>query len=99
MRVLVTGGAGYIGSHTLVELAAQGHEVCVLDDFSNSTADVLQRVERLCGAPIALETGDIRDPAALDRTMARFAPEENVGLRHSGATPPVYDTTTEGLVA
>ncbi len=87
MRVLVTGGAGYIGSHTLVELLAQGHQVCVLDDFSNSAADVLNRVEKLAGTQILSYVGDIRDRPILDRLMQEFRPEAVVhfaGLKAVG---------------
>ena len=47
--ILVTGGAGYIGSHTCVELLAAGHPVAVLDNFSNSSREVLARIEALAG--------------------------------------------------
>ena len=49
MRILVTGGAGYIGSHTLIELAAAGHETVVVDNLSNSNPVSLARVEELTG--------------------------------------------------
>jgi nucleoside-diphosphate-sugar epimerase len=49
MRDLVTGGAGYIGSHTLVELLAIGHELCVVDNFSNSDSSALERVVEISG--------------------------------------------------
>ena len=49
MRVLVTGGAGYIGSHTCLESLTAGHAVVVLDNFSNSKPVVFDRIERICG--------------------------------------------------
>jgi len=49
MRILVTGGAGYIGSHTCVELLAAGHEVVVVDNLANSSAEALARVRRISG--------------------------------------------------
>ena len=52
MRILVTGGAGYIGSHTCLELLRAGHEVVVIDNLSNSKAEALHRVQELRG-PIA----------------------------------------------
>ncbi|KAB2926757.1 MAG: UDP-glucose 4-epimerase GalE [Dechloromonas sp.] len=64
--ILVTGGAGYIGSHTVVELLAAGHELLILDNFSNSSAKVLERIERICGRRAAFAEGDIRDRALLD---------------------------------
>ena len=47
--ILVTGGAGYIGSHTVVELMAAGHELLILDNFSNSSPKVLERIEQISG--------------------------------------------------
>lgn len=49
MAILVTGGAGYIGSHTVVELLARGHEVVVLDNLCNGSEEALRRVERITG--------------------------------------------------
>ncbi|MFF2780215.1 UDP-glucose 4-epimerase GalE [Streptomyces sp. NPDC058052] len=65
--VLVTGGAGFIGSHTCVELLRAGHEVVVLDDHSNSSPEVLERVAKLAGRPLAAaHVADVRDRRALD---------------------------------
>ncbi|RMH93341.1 UDP-glucose 4-epimerase GalE [Lysobacter pythonis] len=61
MRVLLTGGAGYIGSHTCIELIERGHDVVILDNFCNSTPKVIERIARICGKrPLFLEA-DIRD--------------------------------------
>jgi UDP-glucose 4-epimerase len=68
--VLVTGGAGYIGSHILVELLGQDRSVVCLDDFSNSSPEAIRRVEQLAGRPVSLVEGDVRDPLALDRAFA-----------------------------
>ena len=68
--ILVTGGAGYIGSHTCVELLAAGHPVAVLDNFSNSSREVLARIEALAGQRVRLYEGDIRDAAVLDHALA-----------------------------
>lgn len=65
MKVLLTGGAGYIGSHVLLCCLQAGHEVTVLDDFSNSSPEALARVEELTGRQLALHTGDIRDASLL----------------------------------
>lgn len=72
MNVLVTGGAGYIGSHTLVELLAAGHQVAVLDNLSNSSPVSLERVARIASqdAPVPFFRADIRDAAALDEIFA-----------------------------
>lgn len=69
-NILVTGGAGYIGSHTVVELLQTGYDVVVLDNLSNSSAESLQRVERITGRSVPFIEGDIRDEAMLDRLLA-----------------------------
>lgn len=69
MKVLLTGGAGYIGSHVLVQCLEAGHEVVVLDDFSNSSPKAIARVEALTGARVTLYQGDVRDAALLDRIL------------------------------
>lgn len=68
--VLVTGGAGYIGSHTVVELLAAGHELLILDNFSNSSPRVLERIEQISGKRPTVINGDIRDAALLDKLFA-----------------------------
>ena len=70
MRVLVTGGAGYIGSHTVVRLAAAGHEVVVVDSFANSKPTVVGRIEALTGMPLPVHAFDLTDA---DKTEALFA--------------------------
>ncbi|MCA3217181.1 MAG: UDP-glucose 4-epimerase GalE [Burkholderiales bacterium] len=65
-RILVTGGAGYIGSHTMVELLAAGHDVVCLDNFSNSSPEAVKRVQEIAGREVRLFTGDIRDRSLLD---------------------------------
>jgi len=69
-RVLVTGGAGYIGSHTAVELLRAGHEVVVLDNLCNSSAEALRRVERIAGRRLEFIEGDVRDAVLLARLFA-----------------------------
>jgi len=95
MRVLVTGGAGYIGSHTLLELMAQGHEVCVFDNYSNASPEVLTRVRSLSNGIVTDHVGDIRDIAALDDVMDAFQPETIIhfaGLKAVGESQekPLY---------
>lgn len=72
MTILVTGGAGYIGSHTCVELLAAGEEVVVFDNFSNSNPEALRRVEQITGRTLAVVEGDIRDQPALEATLRRY---------------------------
>ncbi len=69
MNILVTGGAGYIGSHTCLELLNAGHSVTVLDNYCNSNPESLNRVERITGKTIARVEADIRDGAALQRAL------------------------------
>jgi UDP-glucose 4-epimerase len=68
--VLVTGGAGYIGSHACVALIEAGHEVVVIDNLCNSSAIALQRVGEICGVSPAFRQGDIRDGDCLDQVFS-----------------------------
>jgi UDP-glucose 4-epimerase len=68
--ILVTGGTGYIGSHTCVELLAAGHEVIILDNLSNSRRSVLERIARIAGRGASFIEGDIRDAGAVDAVFA-----------------------------
>ena len=78
-KILVTGGAGYIGSHTCVELLNAGHDVTVFDNFCNSQPEALARVQRIAGKRPALIQGDVRERAALV-----------AALRDSGATSVIH---------
>ena len=105
MRVLVTGGAGYIGSHTLVELLGQTHEACVLDNYDNSSPEVLTRVRQLTNGVVTAHEGDIRDPSLLDQVMSDFKPDVVIhfaGLKAVGdsMTNPVgyYDVNVHGTL-
>ncbi|MDR6543224.1 UDP-glucose 4-epimerase [Acinetobacter bereziniae] len=69
-NILVTGGAGYIGSHTCLELLEAGHDVIVLDNLSNSSEESLKRVQELTGKRLEFIQGDIRDPHDLDQAFA-----------------------------
>ena len=68
-KILVTGGAGYIGSHTCVELLNAGHEVIVLDNLCNSSAESLNRVQQLSQKSLIFVEGDIRDSQLLDQVF------------------------------
>lgn len=70
--ILVTGGAGFIGSHTCVELAAAGEAFVILDNFSNSQRGVLERLARITGQAPLFEEGDVRDGALLARLFAKY---------------------------
>ena len=105
MKVLVTGGAGYIGSHTSVELLNAGHEVVCIDNFMNSKYEAVARVEKITGKKIKFYEGDIRDRAILDKiftenkidAVINFAGLKAVG--ESVAKPlEYYENNIEGLL-
>ncbi len=73
MAILVTGGAGYIGSHTVVELLQAGHEVVVIDNLCNGSEEALRRVEKITGRQVVFIHGDIRDRAMLDTLFVTHA--------------------------
>lgn len=94
MKILVTGGAGYIGSHTTLALLEAGYEVVVLDNLCNSSAESLHRVERICGkAPIFVQ-GDIRDRALLDEIFANYRIE---AVLHFAGLKAVGESVREPL--
>jgi UDP-glucose 4-epimerase len=66
MTILVTGGAGFIGSHTCVELLNAGYEVIILDNFYNSNSEVLKRIKEITGKPFSFYECDIRDSEGLE---------------------------------
>ena len=70
MNILVTGGAGYIGSHTLVELLAEGHSVFVIDNLCNSSRKALERVEKISGRKVPFCEVDMRDREGLEKVFA-----------------------------
>lgn len=71
--ILVTGGAGYIGSHTTLALLEAGHNVIVLDNLANSSLESLRRVERICGKAATFIEGDIRDRTLLDSIFSQHS--------------------------
>lgn len=71
-NLLLTGGAGFIGSHTALVLLEAGHQLVVLDDFRNSSPESLRRVEQLSGKKISLVAGDICHPASLQRAFSNI---------------------------
>ncbi len=74
MRVLLAGGAGYIGAHTAVALLDGGHEVVLLDDLSGTHAEAAVRIETITGRPAPLVIGDAADDAVVERTFDEFGP-------------------------
>jgi len=71
--ILITGGAGYLGTHTLVELSNTGHEFLVYDNLSNASKESLQRVEKIISKSIIFEEGDIRDTQALQKLFKKYS--------------------------
>ena len=69
MNILLTGGLGYLGSHAAVALLAAGHQVVLLDNLSNSRAEVADQIAQIAGQPVRLVVGDIRDTALLKQVM------------------------------
>lgn len=83
MHVLVTGGAGYIGSHTCLELLHSGHQVTVIDNLANSSREALHRVEALSGHTLTFHEVDLLDLDAL-RTVFRQTPEATAVIHFAG---------------
>ena len=106
MRVLVTGGAGYIGSHTCVELLEAGHEVFVIDNLSNGHEIALERVRHITNRELQFMNVDIRDTNALDNIFNSFKPEAVIhfaGLKAVGESvkDPLlyYDVNVGGSIS
>ena len=106
MRVLVTGGAGYIGSHTCVELLEAGHEVFVVDNFCNGHEVALERVRGITNCELQFTNADICDEIALDNIFTTFKPEAVIhfaGLKAVGesvANPlKYYEVNVGGSVS
>ena len=70
MVVLLAGGAGYIGSHTAVELLNAGHDVVIVDDYSNSCPESIKRVEEITGKSIVSYEADVKDKEAMTKIFA-----------------------------
>ena len=106
MKVLVTGGAGYIGSHTCVELMQTGHEVVILDNLCNSHSAVLGRIARIVGKTPEFARADVRDPGALREVFVRNRFDAVIhfaGLKAVGESveKPIeyYDNNVQGALA
>lgn len=105
-KILVTGGAGYIGSHTCVELLEEGFEILVLDNLSNSSEESLKRVEKLTGKSLTFIEGDIRDGALLDQIFNAHAIDAIIhfaGLKAVGESQEIplayFDNNIAGSVS
>ncbi len=71
--ILITGGAGYIGSHTVIELINAGYDIIVYDNFSNSSHEAIKRMEQIAGQPIKVVDADIKDKAKLRETFKNYS--------------------------
>ena len=101
-KILVTGGAGYIGTHTVVELIKAGHELVVVDNFSNSSKKSLEAVEKIIGQSITLYEADICDKEALLKVFKDFKPTGVIhfaGLKAVGESSQIPLTYYENNVA
>jgi len=105
MKVLVTGAAGYIGSHTLIELFKAKHEVCGVDNFCNGSAKAIARVSAITGEDITVRDVDIRDEQGLGAVFKEFEPEAVIhfaGLKAVGESNELpleyYDNNISGSV-
>ena len=103
MKILVTGGAGYIGSHTCIELINAGYEVVVVDNLCNSSLESLKRVESLVDCNIPFHKVDVRDKAALTQVFEQYSIDGVIhfaGLKAVGESveKPIeyYDTNVGG---
>lgn len=94
MKVLVCGGAGYIGSHTVVELLERDHEVLIFDNFCNSSPAVINHIEQVAGKRPGVMIGDIRRSDELTSAFEKFAPEAVV---HFAALKSVGDSVKQPL--
>lgn len=105
MKILVTGGAGYIGSHTCLELLKSGHDVLVVDSLYSSKKEALARVQRLSNRALEFSQTDVRDAQALNRLFDRFKPDAVIhfaGLKVIGdsvAEPATYYDVNVGGTA
>jgi UDP-glucose 4-epimerase len=103
--IFVTGGSGFIGTHTCVELLSAGHEVTVYDSLCNSVVDALARVERITGKKLRFIHGDIRDGVALEQALRQSRATEVIhfaGLKAVGESVAMplqyYDNNVVGTV-
>lgn len=95
-KILVTGGAGYIGSHTAVELQNTGYEVIIIDDLSNSTADSIDGIERITGKKPIFEKLDCNDLEGLKRLFEKYVGIQ--GIIHFAASKAVGESVQKPLL-
>ena len=95
-KILITGGAGFIGSHTCLVLLEQGHSVVVVDNFDNSSPEALRRVQELAGSnQMTLVEGDVQHPEVLDRAFRCDGPVD--GVIHFAGLKAVGESVADPL--
>jgi UDP-glucose 4-epimerase len=94
MNILITGGAGFIGSHTYVALKEHGFNPVIVDNFSNSTEKVISQLADICQEPVEIIRGDINDAAVLDQVFSQFSIE---GIIHFAASKAVGESVEKPL--
>lgn len=94
--ILVTGGTGFIGSHTTVELQQAGYNVVIVDNLSNSKIEVLDGIEKITGIRPAFEQVDLRDKAATEAVFQKYPAIE--GIIHFAASKAVGECTEAFVV-
>ena len=92
--ILVTGGAGYIGSHACLALLTAGEGVVAFDNFSNSSPEALKRVQKICGKAVAIVEGDIRDQTALEKVLTQYRCS---AVMHFAGLKSVQDSVAQPL--
>lgn len=95
-QILVTGGTGYIGSHTVVELQQAGYEVVVIDNLSNSSIDVLDRIEKITGIKPAFEQFDLTDAARVNQFFQKYPHVKSI--IHFAASKAVGESVQKPLL-
>ena len=91
MKILLTGGAGFIGSHTCVELCSAGHDPIIVDNYINSSPESIRRIEQIVGRPIPHYEADVADKSALTRIFDENAFDAVIhfaGLKAVGESVP-----------
>ena len=94
MSILVTGGAGFIGSHTCVELLNEDFDIVVIDDFSNSDMEAIKSVEKITGKQVKFYEGDVKDKSLLDKI---FTENDIVSVIHFAAYKAVGESVSKPL--
>ncbi|RUP38725.1 MAG: NAD-dependent epimerase/dehydratase family protein, partial [Gordonia sp. (in: high G+C Gram-positive bacteria)] len=95
MRVLLTGGAGYIGAHTAVELIAAGHEAVIFDDFSCSSPVAVERINEITGTTVPFRTIDVTDADAVRAGIVETGPFD--AIIHLAARKAIGESVAKPL--